>query len=117
MKNLKYIAAIILLFMFIKCVTSTSDETIVNSDKAPEWYTGGTLHKSRISDWKKATEENKLATCADFIANTSKNASMEEIRIKAENLRSCINEATKGTNQSDNEKITDIAGLCLITMK
>lgn len=116
MKNLKYIAVIILLIIVIKCDTSSSEQTNTSSDVTEKWYTGGTLHKSRISDWKKASEENKLATCADFIANVSENSSMEEMRVSSEKLKSCINEATKGTDQSDNENTTDIAGLCLITM-
>lgn len=117
MKNLKYIATIILMIIVVKCITSSPEQTNVSSDVTDKWYVGGTLHKSKISDWKKASEENKLATCADFIANISKNSSIEEIRISSENLRSCINEAIKGTNQSDNEKTAEIAALCLLTIE
>lgn len=35
---------------------------------AAEWYEGGTLHDSSFLEWKKATYENKLATCGDWVA-------------------------------------------------
>jgi hypothetical protein len=34
----------------------------------PKWYTGGTLHDATGAEWKRATPENRLATCADFAA-------------------------------------------------
>lgn len=35
------------------------------------WYEGGNLHNAGALDWQQATFENKLATCADFIAGLS----------------------------------------------
>jgi hypothetical protein len=32
------------------------------------WYVGGTLHDAGALEWQTANEENKLATCADFLA-------------------------------------------------
>lgn len=38
-------------------------------EKTPaRWYQGGTLHSATGANWREATPENKLATCADFIA-------------------------------------------------
>jgi len=37
-----------------------------------EWYEGGTLHQSKISDWKNASYENRLATSYDFIVTLYK---------------------------------------------
>ena len=36
---------------------------------AKKWYEGGTLHNRDAAAWKSATAENKLATCADFVAS------------------------------------------------
>lgn len=32
-----------------------------------EWYEGGTLQKSTMAEWAKGSEENKLATCGDWM--------------------------------------------------
>jgi hypothetical protein len=37
-------------------------------DVGPKWYEGGTLHRGNALDWQEASEEDKLATCADFIS-------------------------------------------------
>lgn len=39
----------------------------VEQKKARFWWEGGTLHYVTVGDWATATQENKLATCADFI--------------------------------------------------
>lgn len=33
-----------------------------------EWYEGGNLFSKKVKQWKKATYENKLATCGSFLA-------------------------------------------------
>lgn len=116
MKNLKYIAGgLLVLLIAVNCFNSSLEKPTI--DNTPKWYAGGTLHKSKISDWKKATEENKLATCADFVANIEKGLSLEEIRPKAENLKTCINEASKGSDATDNQLITEVAALCVVLME
>lgn len=35
----------------------------------PKWYEGGTLGGADAATWKVATQENKLATCADMLAS------------------------------------------------
>lgn len=83
-----------------------------------EWIEKGNLHNSVVSDWKNATEENRLATCAKF-ALTIKNNKGEiyqsnlEIMQDAIFLKSCIDEATKG-DYVNNSKIAEIAALCLV---
>jgi hypothetical protein len=39
------------------------------NEKEMEWLKGGKLHKAKVPEWKNATDENKLATCADFVVN------------------------------------------------
>ena len=57
-----------------------------------EWYVGGTLHKAKVSEWKSATEKNKLATCADFMVNVDNTLSASELKETATALKICINE-------------------------
>lgn len=127
MKNIKYIGIILLLLILIKCFNSheipvnpTADknsfrETDTNSD-TDHWYIGGNLHKKSMLDWKNATEANKLATCADFIARINKDLSLTELKDKASTLKDCMDETTKGTNASDHNKVSEIGALCLVTM-
>ena len=119
MKYIKYIGAFVLLFIVVKCLSSSPAEVnpTANVDtNTDQWYVGGSLHKSKISEWKVATEENKLATCGDFVANIKKDLSMSELKIKATELKTCIDEATTGSSVSDEEKVTEIAGLCAIQL-
>lgn len=111
MKHFIILAAI---FLFISCHNSQQKD----SDKQPEWYENGTLHKASVSEWKQATEENKLATSADFAASIKtsrkeKYSNMEEMRYDAENLKSCIEEAIKGDIINES-KVSEVAPLCAI---
>jgi hypothetical protein len=119
MKFIKYIGAFFLLFIMVKCLSSSPEEVnpTANIDtNTDQWYVGGSLHKSKVSEWKVATEDNKLATCGDFVANIKKGLSMSELKIKATELKTCIDEATAGSNTTDEEKVTEIAGLCAIQL-
>ncbi len=42
----------------------------VRKETAEKWFEGGNLHKATISQWKKATYRNKLATAGDWLAAT-----------------------------------------------
>ena len=35
---------------------------------APRWFEGGTLHNGTALDWQNASQRNRLATVADFVA-------------------------------------------------
>lgn len=96
------------LFLIVGCDT--------HSSKAKKWYEGSNLHSSKIVEWKSATEHNKIATCSDFINNLEKNISLEEIKYKAINLKSCIEEAVKGYSTMDNSKVSEIAAMCHVLL-
>jgi hypothetical protein len=105
---------IISLFLFTSCDDTPRKSRSSNS--VDKWYIGGNLHKSKVIEWKNATEKNKLATCGDFIAGVvDKSTSLDVIKRKAENLKICIDEAT--INDSENDKaVAKIASLCTITL-
>ena len=86
------------------------------AQKSNNWYEGGTLHESKISEWKNATEKNKLATCADFMAVRDNTVSMETLKRRSMDLKNCINEATRGLESTNKESVTSMAALCVITM-
>jgi hypothetical protein len=127
MKYIKLISILLLLLVVIKCFNSpkipvnpTAGEKSHSSAYAKsnddKWYSGGNLHKKNIRDWKNASDANKLATCADFIAGVKKDLSLIDLKEEASQLRDCINEATKGTDTSDHSKVNEIGALCLVTM-
>jgi len=77
-----------------------------------EWYVGGTLHKAKISEWKNATEKNKLATCADFMVNINNTLSAVELKRTATELKNCINEATRGVDDFNEMTVAEFVVLC-----
>jgi len=110
-----------LLVIFL-LVASSSVLTIVSCKKETakqtnQWYQGGTLHKAKITDWKNASDKNKLATCGDFCAKIYSDNSLDEIKIKAENLMTCIDEAIKDHNTADDFTVSKVASMCLILIK
>jgi hypothetical protein len=89
---------------------SSSTTSAPSVTKQPEWFEGGNLHNAKIGEWKMATEANKLATCADFVAHHHKEISYP----KALGLRVCINEAIKGTRVADDIDVSLIAANCIV---
>ena len=84
--------------------------------KTKEWYEGGTLHRAIISDWINATDQNKLATCANFMATVDNTVSMTELKRRATQLKNCIDETIKGLESTNNESVAEIASACTILL-
>ena len=105
----------------------------------PKWYEGGTLHRAKVSQWVSATEKNRVATCADFVAaflmeNSSASlqaayeAGVEEgghdtgMKYATLALYGCLNEATTDFPSLDAEKfsheqqLSDMAAACIVLM-
>ncbi|WPO81891.1 hypothetical protein SD427_14095 [Chryseobacterium sp. JJR-5R] len=109
-----------LLILVVSIYISSSCSQKNNPDL--EWMKNGTLHKKLIFEWKTASDENKLATCADFIANLKKAdhekyKSIEEMKSDADNLKICIDEGIANNNYADNMKTSEVAVLCYVLMK
>lgn len=94
------------------CWGINSNESNPGHDKMKNWYEGGTLHSAKISAWKSATDENKLATCADFMAAYDNTVSMSVLKIRATELKSCIDEAVRGQDMTNDDSVASIAALC-----
>ena len=47
---------------------------ITSPAMAAKWYEGGTLHEATRTQWAKATYENRLATCGEYVASSSTGA-------------------------------------------
>ena len=97
--------------------TSTSNSTSKSYSNSSNWYEGGTLHKATVARWKVSTEQNKLATCGDFMAAYDKSvSSMAVLKMRAEELKTCIDIATSGSDYTNNLDVTTMAALCIQEM-
>jgi len=96
-----------------------SEKTELNeSSTSKSWYSGGNLHKADGTEWKKATEHNKLATCADFVMTIAKrngetpSVFSSEYKKSSESLKDCIDKFYK-LSGSENTTVTKAAIGCL----
>lgn len=95
-----------------------SPKTKLNESSTSEsWYSGGNLHKADGTEWKKASEHNKLATCADFVMTIAKrNGEIPsvfsfEYKKASESLKDCIDHFYKLSGR-ENTTVTKAAIKC-----
>lgn len=86
------------------------------SVNAKEWYEGGTLHDATIAQWKRASQSNKLATCADWLSAlymrgnlTISVSDFSDLRTYAGALVNYIDEASGKTRALDGETANSVA--------
>ena len=86
------------------------------------WYSGGSLHKATVGQWKTASYDNKLATAADWAvthptvkSKVQKGGSMETLRPFAVQLMLCVDEAAAGKGY-DSTSVAQLAASCVILM-
>ena len=106
MNRLPLIAVCLLLFL-LSCHSGTDTD----------WTKGGTLQNATKAEWLKADDKNKLATCADFLANQKKTkgepyTSTAALKEDATNMKICIDEAIKSSYLSDKQPIQQLALRC-----
>lgn len=87
------------------------------------WFEGGTLHQATVKEWRNATKENKLATCADFVAGQWKTdklrfsiSDMDGLKYYAQELVDFIDTSTEDIKEINNHKITEIAAMGFFVM-
>lgn len=74
-----------------------------------------------MSDWRVATFENKLATCADWAANIkikkgeNYNGDLTSMKSDALMILSCVDEVAKDPNID--MKLVEIVASCVVLMK
>ena len=116
MKKLLFLLTIVTIVLMTSCGNGPNSSYNNSTTTIDKWYEGGTLHKAKISDWKNATEKNKLATCGDFMATVDNTVSMTELKKRATELKNCIDEATRGLENTNNEAVSSIAAICTKTL-
>ena len=80
------------------------------------WYSGGTLHAARASEWRRATEPNRLATAADWAAKLVGDdlSCMEALRPYAEALKRCADAGV--ADPVTDTSMDQIAAACCLLM-
>ena len=93
--------------------------TAIASD---DWYSGGSLHRATVGQWKMASYSNKLATAADwaitrpFVENqVRKKGSMDALKPFATQMMNCVDQAADGEGYS-NTKVSELAAACALLM-
>lgn len=100
-----------------KSKNTESTSSSASNSNSSNWYEGGTLHQATVARWKASNEQNKLATCGDFMATYDKSvSSMAVLKMRAEELKTCIDVATSGSDETNNVDVTTVAALCIQEM-
>jgi|TARA_R110002072_G_scaffold294226_1_gene464188 hypothetical protein len=98
--------------------TETQKKILPKQIISKSWYKGGNLHKGNGTDWKKATEHNKLATCADFVMIIAKRKDetpsvfSSEFKKASESLKNCVDQFYK-LSGSESTTVSKAAIGCL----
>lgn len=123
------IILIIISLVIIELATQKNGSESSRNYTNEAWYKGGNLHNASIYKWRGATYKNKLATSGDFVVIAlggstycAANYTLDEIKIKAIELESCISEVCKEKEgesipSSTSWKISDIATVCLLQLR
>jgi len=95
-----------------------SDQNYSSNSNDDSWLSGGTLHKSTIAEWRKASYSNRLATSADMVVSyldIYDFSDMDKIKQEATDLEECISITASG-GDADDEQVSFIAALCLVSL-
>ena len=89
---------------------------IVAPVSAKEWYEGGTLHEATIAQWKRASYQNKLATCGDWLSALYMRGNLNVSISGMDDLKRCavavvdyIDKASANTRALDKENANAVA--------
>ena len=99
-----------------------------------KWYEGGTLHNANALEWQRASQEDRLATCADFVVKAHTAGlltrqisraigTVDDARPYAVELKACLNnafnpeaDAVRNSQLFTNQTVAAGATACMILM-
>lgn len=99
--------------------TPTRTPTSTPTATQTQWFHGGTLHKSTLAQWRVATNANKLATAADWLAgdlwkgHLNTPSDFDRIKVKAQMLVNGVNEIASDRDLGSGSA-TEIAVLLIL---
>lgn len=102
-----------------KSINKSGNPTNHQDKVEKKWYEGGTLHKATMSEWRDASDENKIATCGDFVAKIRLDSGVayneSEILTESYALKRCI-DATQNEKNMSSWKVFEVAAVCLVEL-
>ena len=117
-------ASVVFLFFFSSC--ESDSDNVIPADEAPSqskqttsdtWMNGGEdLKSGKISEWRHATPDQKLATSAHYLKRSDSVPSADLLRQHAKGLVRCINESVDGMATMSDDPIAEVAAACLSSM-
>jgi hypothetical protein len=121
---MKRLVPITLSFLVMLAFTGCGDSGSSSSAPAPEpkaWYSGGTLHDAKMSEWGRSSYANRLATSADFVTKLMQVDGtpippVNEIRPMAEELERNIS-AANSDGVADSQDVVTVAATIWVLMK
>ncbi|GEM_PF-2643223 len=110
----------------LKTAASAPPKAPVVQNKAPKWYSGGTLHKATGKEWVNADDRDKLATSADFLASLWAKkelsnevmpgiSSINDLRMLSAKLLISLDESF-AVDSARNLNVSEVAGTNMIKM-
>ncbi len=96
---------------------------ILTSTAFAAWYEGGNLHRATVSEWKRATWANKIATagdivtscCPNIVREVKRSGSMDTLYQHALQLVTCMDTSVRG-DVNGSMRVSRLAALCISTM-
>jgi hypothetical protein len=118
MKNVFWIILVIIFMAMCSRNCGDGEKNIANKQKltTKEWYEGGTLHKKTMREWKAATYENKLATCADFIVAGKNLKDMNKVYLEASDLVKALDASCKNGDIMDEQPVSRTAATLILML-
>lgn len=87
-----------------------------------EWYSGGTLHRATVGEWRSAPRRDKLATAADWALahdrvknKVMRSGSMQTLRPFAADLVACVDSAA-GSSGNNSLRVSRLAASCMVLL-
>lgn len=80
-----------------------------------QWYSGGTLHRATLNEWRASTGSNQLATLADIVGKTLNLRDPVEVRPMAEQVQACIN-VVAANKKMGTQPVADTAVGCMFQL-
>lgn len=125
------LACLVLFAVFVSVVSSSTSspdrraiaaggnsefDSATGTYSSKEWYEGGTLHDKTVREWRAATYENRLATCADFVMVSGDHISHPpDLKHRSRQLEACISSAVRG-GEFDYKEVSEFAASCAILL-
>lgn len=101
-------------------ISSEFRSTLVQTVNSQRWFEDGTLHRSTLRQWLRASRRNQIATAADLSVHflgesTIHQLGMDAWRVYASSLVTCVN--TAAAPPMMDRPVIEIAAACSVLLE